>query len=102
MSDKITVVIDKELRDLVPDFLQRRIDDVETIKSALTSGDFRTIETLGHNMKGSGAGYGFREISRIGAEIEAEAIARRTETIMACLQALEHFVKHVHVEYESL
>ncbi len=102
MSDKITVVIDIELQDLVPDFLKRRKDDVEKIKLALTTGDFRTIETLGHNMKGNGAGYGFVEISRIGAEIETQAIAQSTETITTCLQSLEHFLNHVHVEYESL
>ena len=45
--------------DLIPAFLRNRRQDVITMLDALDRGDFETVESLGHGMKGSGASYGF-------------------------------------------
>jgi histidine phosphotransfer protein HptB len=99
--DKITIVVDKELQDIVPDFLKRRSDDVEKITVAISQGDLKTLQTLGHNMKGNGAGYGFAQISVIGAAIEAAAIAHDIAVIETQRQALAHFLTNVEVTYQS-
>jgi len=58
-----------------PAFLENRRNDLSKMKSALAGRDFSLIQHIGHDCKGIGAGYGFPEIGRIGANIERAAIA---------------------------
>jgi HPt (histidine-containing phosphotransfer) domain-containing protein len=49
---------------------------------ALDRGDFATVESIGHSMRGAGSSYGFPAITDIGAALEiaaasADAIASR-------------------------
>ena len=57
----------------IPIFLRNRRQDVVTMLDALSLGDFKTVQRLGHNMRGTGSGYGFQAITDIGAAIEREA-----------------------------
>ena len=40
---------------------------------ALDRGDFKTVESLGHGMKGAGGSWGFQAITDIGAAVEHAA-----------------------------
>ena len=57
----------------IPVFLSNRRKDVVTMRDALARDDWKTVERLGHSMRGTGAGYGFQVITDIGAAIEREA-----------------------------
>lgn len=65
--------VDRTLEELIPRFLERRRDDVATIETLVGAGDFETIQSMGHSIKGSGGGYGFDPITDYGVEIEAAA-----------------------------
>jgi len=67
---RILVEIDPDLMDLVPDYLQNRRQDIKTIQECLKSEEFEKIRKLAHNIKGTGAGYGFPKLSEWGAKIE--------------------------------
>jgi HPt (histidine-containing phosphotransfer) domain-containing protein len=69
------VRVSAELRDLIPRFLQNRSADVAALEAAIARGDFAAARRTGHSLKGAGGGYGFHEITRLGAEIEACASA---------------------------
>jgi HPt (histidine-containing phosphotransfer) domain-containing protein len=43
------------------------------IAAALARGDFDTIRSIGHNMKGTGGSFGLPQISRLGADLEQAA-----------------------------
>jgi signal transduction histidine kinase len=58
-----------EVQALVPGYLERRRKDLIFLWSAIESADYAMLATLGHQMKGSGAGYGFDELSRIGSSL---------------------------------
>ncbi|MDH3257475.1 MAG: hypothetical protein OEM27_07640, partial [Nitrospinota bacterium] len=58
-SEKIRVRIDRDLQDLIPEYLKNRGKDLLAYRQALEEGDFDSIAVLGHSMKGSGGGYGF-------------------------------------------
>ncbi len=68
-------------RDAIPDpialrrpaFLANRWLDLAKMRDALASSDFAAVQTIGHNCKGTGVGYGFPDISRLGSAIEAAA-----------------------------
>ncbi|HEV8437612.1 MAG TPA: response regulator, partial [Methylomirabilota bacterium] len=77
------VGVDAGLAKLVPSFLENRRRDLEAIASALARSDYDNVRILGHNMKGSGAGYGFDRITEIGASLEQAAGRREPEAIRA-------------------
>jgi len=61
---------DEDLWELVPEFLANRRRDVDSLRAAVQCGDHATIQRLGHNMKGTGAPFGFQEITEIGTGLE--------------------------------
>jgi HPt (histidine-containing phosphotransfer) domain-containing protein len=67
---RVTVAVDPDLIDLIPDFLTRKHDDLETMRSALVSGDLATIAAVGHKIKGEGGSFGFDAMSDIGGALE--------------------------------
>ena len=94
------VRVGSSLAELVPGFLESRRRDVEKIAAALERSDFDNVRILGHNMKGSGAGYGFSRITEIGASLEQAATRCAPEGIRAGSAALVRYLDGLHVEYE--
>lgn len=99
-SEKIIVVIDEDLEDLIPGYMDNRRADIENIKTALEDGDFETIRILGHSMKGSGGGYGFDPITDIGAAIEQAAKDSNMEEIRNQIESLSEYINNIEVVYE--
>jgi PAS domain S-box-containing protein len=95
------VVCDPILKELIPDYLghfQKRIWDMN---KALIKNDYEPVEEFGHNIKGSGGGYGFEEITRIGALLEAAAQKKDRQAAGELLNDLLDYVTHVEVQYEK-
>ncbi len=99
-SEKIVVYVDPEIADIVPGFLENRQKDIKSIQGALLKEDYETIQTLGHSMKGSGAGYGFDAISDIGSMLEQEAENRNVEGIRRGVEELSTYLEQIDVVYE--
>jgi HPt (histidine-containing phosphotransfer) domain-containing protein len=70
------------------------------VTAALERGDFENVRILGHNMKGSGGGYGFDRISEIGASLEEAAKRGGGDEIRAQCSQLVHYLDHVTVDTE--
>lgn len=96
---QITVEVDRDLEEIVPIFLTNRKNDLQTLRNALTMRDFRTLQTLGHRMKGDGGGFGFDNISDIGAAMENAAKLQDHATIEEHIAQLEDFLHRVTVVY---
>lgn len=80
----------------VPVYIARRRADLGVIHSALALGDFARIESVGHNLKGTGSSYGFPKITEIGGLLESAArtgsrgeIGARLEDLNTYLQSLD-------------
>jgi HPt (histidine-containing phosphotransfer) domain-containing protein len=99
MPDKIIVAVDPQIAQLVPRFLANRLADVNKIRAALASADFEAIRVVAHGMKGSGGGYGFPEVSRLGATLEEGARQRDTAAITALTASLEEYLGRIEVKY---
>ena len=97
--DQLTVEISRDLEAIVPIFLDNRKKDVQTLQNALSTQDLRTVQTLGHRMKGDGGGFGFDRITEIGAAMERAAILEDRSTIEQYISQLEDFLKRVVVIY---
>ena len=99
-NEQISVVVDRDLEDLIPGFMQRRREDVSAMRNALTAGDMEALRICGHSMKGTGGGYGFDEISTIGSAIEQAAIAGDKDKIAEMTDRLEAYLDKVVITFE--
>ena len=51
-DEKISVRVDPELQALIPNYLENRQKDIQTMRQALERGDYETIRVQGHSMRG--------------------------------------------------
>lgn len=98
---EVVAYVDEDLEDLIPGFLEHRKQDVVTINKQLNSGDLNEIQRLGHSMKGSGGGYGFDEISKIGKAIEEAAENGNTAEIAKMTSYLSQYLTDVKIVYQE-
>lgn len=99
-AERITVTVDSDLEDLIPGFLENRRKDVNLLNEALVAGKIDTLKSIGHSLKGVGGGYGFQELSTIGAEIEKIAKAGSTEGVKVLIDKMADYLDRVDVTFE--
>ena len=96
--ERIRVTVESWLKPVIPAYLEKRKADVAHLRLALEQGDFASVRTLGHQMAGSGAGYGFTEITEIGATLEESALAADATRIRQEIGKLDQFLNNVVAE----
>ncbi len=96
-NDAIRVKADPRFADLIPGFLRNRRQDVAAILDALDRGDFETVASLGHGMKGAGGSWGFQPITDIGAALEIAAGRADTDASRRCAGELSGYLDRVEV-----
>ena len=99
MADPIVVHVDRELAQLVPRFLGNCRRDVGLMETAIAERDLDMTRRIGHSLKGVGGGYGFAEITRLGAAIESAAKSGDAQGALAALAALAAYLDALRVEY---
>jgi HPt (histidine-containing phosphotransfer) domain-containing protein len=97
---KIVVHVDRDLEDLIPNFMTNRQTDLAAMRHALAKADYETICGLAHCMKGAGGGYGFDGITAIAADIELAAKTQDDEAIYDHLASLADYLHRVEIIYE--
>ena len=100
MSEPITVVVAKDLEDLVPTFMKNRAKELETLRTALAGGDFEQLRQLGHRMKGVGNSYGFEKVSALGKQIEDDAKTGDRKLLDAHIADYADYLGRVQIVYE--
>lgn len=94
-SDDLVVLEDLETAPLVPAFLENRREDVATMKPLLERAEFGRIQSIGHRMKGTGRSYGFKTISRIGADIELAGYRNDARALERLVEELDDYLSRV-------
>jgi len=61
------------LAERTPAYLENCRHNVTVMGEALDRADFEAVTILGHNLRGSGGGFGFQAITDIGAGLESAA-----------------------------
>jgi HPt (histidine-containing phosphotransfer) domain-containing protein len=89
------VLIDPLLQDLIPGFIDKRRQDLPKFAEALAAADYETVRKLGHNLKGTGASYGFDLLSEFGAQIEEAAKLQDRATIHAKVEELTRYLTSI-------
>ncbi len=99
-SDEIRLIIDKDLEELVPDYVSSIISDLKSILHLIGEGDFETVRTLAHRMKGSGGGYGIQQITDKGLIMENAAIEKKSQLIEQTAESLIEYLQTIEIKYE--
>jgi hypothetical protein len=89
------VGIDPDIQDLVPKFLENQKTNVSLILELAASGDFDAARRIGHNMKGTGKGYGFDVISGLGYSIEQAAARSAADEVEKLANELSRYLASV-------
>ena len=85
------------LADLIPGFLQNRRHEVIAMLNALERGDFETVQSMGHGMKGAGGSWGFQAITDIGAALEQAAESGDTDASRRWVGELSSYLDRVEI-----
>src|ERR1700733_5754802 len=94
---RVTVEVDPDLIDLIPDFLTRKRADLQTMRISLESGDLATIAAVGHKIKGEGGSFGFDTMSEIGAELEASGKKGDRDSARQLVSDLSEYLEKIEV-----
>jgi signal transduction histidine kinase/CheY-like chemotaxis protein/HPt (histidine-containing phosphotransfer) domain-containing protein len=86
------IAVSEQVRALVPQYLASKPKQIEEARASLISRDFASIRRFGHNLKGTGRGYGFPAIEDLGREIEKAAIESDAGRVAGQLDALHHYL----------
>jgi CheY-like chemotaxis protein/HPt (histidine-containing phosphotransfer) domain-containing protein len=91
----VVVQVDQALLGLMPKFLRNRQQDVERMREAVARDDYATVWTLGHNMKGSAAGYRLARVGDLGGALADAAKRRDREGVARLASELERYLGRV-------
>jgi PAS domain S-box-containing protein len=87
-----TAEVEDGIAALIPKYLASKPRQIEEARASLAIRDFAPIWRFGHNLKGTGRGYGFPPIEDIGREIEKAAADKDEAGISEQLENLRRFV----------
>jgi HPt (histidine-containing phosphotransfer) domain-containing protein len=98
-SKDLIVVVDSDLRALIPEFLRSKRAHIAHTIHALEQGDYETAVRVGHQLKGEGAAFGFDQVTAMGAELELAATNADRCAALKWARALAEFLDHVEVRF---
>jgi CheY-like chemotaxis protein/HPt (histidine-containing phosphotransfer) domain-containing protein len=99
-SQRIAIRPPEGIEEAVPLFLESTREDLRALSQALEIPDYSKIRFIGHDLKGSGGGYGFDKISVIGRSIEEAAKRSDAEEVGKQIAALADYLDRVDVVLE--
>ena len=85
----------QRLADHTPAYLENCRQNVIVMLAALDDGDFQVVTLLGHNLRGSGGGFGFQMITDIGAGLEQAANLSDQAVSRRWLKELTTYLDHL-------
>lgn len=97
MTEKIRLIVEPALKELVPDFLANRRRDLERMRQALHAGDLAAIRDVGQNIRCFSRVYGFDELTALGEEIRCAADECSTLRIVHLQGQLADYLSRIEV-----
>ncbi|MBV9406757.1 MAG: Hpt domain-containing protein [Acidobacteriaceae bacterium] len=83
------------IQELIPGYLDARRKEIPTMMELLAASDFERLRVLSHNLKGSGASFGFSELTRFGAALEGYAEAWDPASFQVELGRLKEYLEQL-------
>jgi CheY-like chemotaxis protein/HPt (histidine-containing phosphotransfer) domain-containing protein len=83
------------LEDILPGYLASRRKELPEMVELLAASDFARLAFLGHNLKGTATGYGFPDLTRLGAALERSAEQADCGTLRTLMTELGNYLDQV-------
>ncbi|MBZ5592933.1 MAG: response regulator [Acidobacteriia bacterium] len=99
-SQRIPIRAPEGIEEAIPLFLESTREDLQALSQALGTLDYSRIRFIGHDLKGSGGGYGFDQLSVIGKSIEEAAKRSDSEEVGKQIAVLTDYLDRVDVIIE--
>ncbi|WP_291329659.1 Hpt domain-containing protein [Desulfovibrio sp. UCD-KL4C] len=99
MSNAFIIRVDEDLEEIMPRYLEIRHKELVELEEAVKVEDFSRIRMLAHKLKGTGAAYGFEELTRLGKLIEDKANAKIMEEVPESTAQIREYLENVEIEY---
>lgn len=96
------VVIDIDLIDLVPKYMENRFRDIEQCRKFLSEDNFSEISNVGHKLKGNARTYGFLKLEEIGISLEKYAHQRNKKELEMLINYFSEYINSVEIIYEQI
>lgn len=94
------VGVARDIAELIPGYMSNRQKELEALRGALATGDFKQLRHLGHRMQGVGTVYGFSNITSLGEEIANSAGRADSARLAALIGNYREYLAKVQVVYE--
>ena len=94
-QDNDVYLEDETVKALLPGYIQRRKQEINTLNDLLNEGNFEEIRIIGHNLKGSGGLYGLPKIGEFGADIEQQSLATDQNNLAYLFSELDSYLQAV-------
>lgn len=88
------VKVPEELIEGFPLFMERRHIDLAALRVAFEANNLEEIFNIGHKMKGTGAVYGFSEITKIGGLLEKHSSQKENNALKDTINRLEYAINN--------
>jgi HPt (histidine-containing phosphotransfer) domain-containing protein len=77
------------------EYLENRVQELAALAEALQRADFPVLNRAGHNLKGTGAAYGFDQLTEIGKALESAAKEQDARMVEVLLGRTESYLRQV-------
>jgi PAS domain S-box-containing protein len=94
----VVVDVDEDLVEVIDDYLAELKEDSERIARAFNQKDYEAVFGIGHDLKGSGAGYGIDRITEIGRNICDLVKSENYGPLADEIEALQGFLGSVSIK----
>lgn len=92
---------DPEFQELIRQYIDYLEGILPEVKSNLSDKEFQKVQKFGHNLKGSGGGYGLTGMSEIGKNIEVEAKNQDNAKLVVLLGEFEEELKSAKDQFKN-
>ncbi len=98
---KWVVVLDSELKHLLPQFIEHRCQDLALIRGSIARSDIAALKKLGHNVIGPSGAFGFEYLVQMGSEIETAVADEDFNALKEIADRYEYFMQNYHIVYRK-
>jgi CheY-like chemotaxis protein len=102
VEEPIRIEIQPGLERLAMNYLVSRERELPVLQNLAATLNFDELRRLAHNVKGTAAGYGFPELTQLGAVMEQAAIARNLDEVLKQMKVLEQFITLASIQVRKI
>lgn len=99
MDKKNIVKVDPDIKDLMPAFLEHTTEKLTAMPQLLKEEKFDALWDIGHQLHGSGGGYGMDFLTEFGERLEGAAKKHDKPAIEEQVKELKEFLDTLEIEY---